>query len=165
MPNVATNPRATLRCNHCRLVQFEREQCRRCRKQLVEPLPVVAEKVAQSLQIIVDAPLRRRERGEVTALSRAIGRTCQQLRGSDVTQRALAERAGVAPSFLSFVESGKANPSMRTVAAIARALGLTCATFMMLAERDIEESATVARLRFGPKSVRPREAFAQEMSA
>jgi len=51
-----------------------------------------------------------------------------------LTLRALAERAGLSPSFLSSVEQGKGNPSLAALRRIAEALGTT--TQELLGARD-----------------------------
>ena len=51
-----------------------------------------------------------------------------------VSLRALAERAGYSPSFLSQVENGQASPSIASMERIATALGVTLAQFFHHAE-------------------------------
>lgn len=56
--------------------------------------------------------------------SKALGRTIRKLRGDGLTQKQLAERAGIHRTYLTRIEAGQENPSWRVVGDIASALGL-----------------------------------------
>jgi len=45
----------------------------------------------------------------------------------DLTQEALAERAGLDPTYISGIERGLRNPGIKNVARVAKALGLSTA--------------------------------------
>lgn len=56
-------------------------------------------------------------------LNRAFGRTLREVRlAKGLTHEALAERAGLHPTFISLLERGGRMPSLNTVFLIARAL-------------------------------------------
>lgn len=54
-----------------------------------------------------------------------IGRRITELRqGKDLTQKELAERVGVSVSYLSRIEEGAEKPHLKTIARIAKCLGV-----------------------------------------
>jgi transcriptional regulator with XRE-family HTH domain len=58
------------------------------------------------------------------------GNRLRELRNNaDLTQTQLAERAGIARSFVAKMEAGQHIPSWDTVQAIAKALGVNCMAF------------------------------------
>ncbi|MFD5817753.1 helix-turn-helix domain-containing protein [Streptomyces sp. NPDC127038] len=72
-----------------------------------------------------DAPAERADTGDVLAASVARVR-----RAAGLTLSAVATRAGVSPAYVSQMESGAANPTVRTLAQIADALGATPAELL-----------------------------------
>lgn len=61
----------------------------------------------------------------IPRIRRTLARVCLDTRlALDLTQQAVADRAGVTRSYIARVERGEANPSIRRVEAIAEALGL-----------------------------------------
>ncbi len=61
---------------------------------------------------------------EVVALARSVARL---RRASELTLSTVAAEAGLSPGYVSQIESGLANPTMRTLAQIAKGLGRTVA--------------------------------------
>lgn len=60
----------------------------------------------------------------------------RELRGkADLTQTELAEKAGVARSFIAKLEAGRHVPSWDTVQALAAALGVDCTAFQEATEK------------------------------
>lgn len=68
-------------------------------------------------------------------IPRAI-KACRLARG--LTQSGLAARAEISPSYLSLLESGKKNPSLQLVHAIADALDLSVDVLMLMAIDYVE---------------------------
>src|SRR5438876_6466125 len=67
-------------------------------------------------------------RGDVETRSQALGlRIRNERRAAGITVRGLAARTGLSPSLISQVERGRATPSVATLWAIARELGLSVA--------------------------------------
>ena len=109
-----------------------------------------------------------RDRGEeileskLKFLARRI-RSLREERGFSLTE--LADKAGISKSTLSLIESGKANPTISTIWAIADALGVSFGSLIDV-EDVIEEDGVSVRLaerisgaeiyimRFRPESVR-----------
>jgi transcriptional regulator with XRE-family HTH domain len=65
-----------------------------------------------------------------------LGRAIAALRNerSGVSQEALAEAAGIDPSYLWGIEAGRRNPSWRVLTAIADALGVPVSEIVLRAE-------------------------------
>lgn len=62
----------------------------------------------------------------------ALGRRIRSLRRTRaLTQEALAERAGVHPTYLAGIERGERNPALENLYAIAAALGVKLAELFM----------------------------------
>ena len=59
----------------------------------------------------------------------------------NLTAEQLAEKAGVARLTVAKIESGKGNPTVETVAALSRVLGVTSSEFIRLAEKKNIEDA------------------------
>ena len=60
--------------------------------------------------------------------SQQLGRYLRALRRpQNLTQEQLAEKAGIHPTFVSRIESGRAMPSLDVLARVARALGVSAA--------------------------------------
>jgi len=73
----------------------------------------------------------------VADLLRSLGaavRNRRERRG--LTQEALAELAGLERTYLTDLEAGRRNPSVKTLDRLARALGVKVHTLFELAERD-----------------------------
>ena len=66
----------------------------------------------------------------------ALGYTVRLLRAQRrLTQRQFADLAGFKPQHLSDIELGRVNPSLRTLDAVARALGIRASDLLAEAER------------------------------
>ncbi|HVQ58782.1 MAG TPA: helix-turn-helix transcriptional regulator [Solirubrobacterales bacterium] len=66
----------------------------------------------------------------------ALGKAVRQLRERrDLTQEALAEKAGITVRSLSQIETGNANPTWATVRDIAAALGVSISQLAKLSEK------------------------------
>jgi len=77
----------------------------------------------------------------------SVGRRIRLLRQrAGVSLRALAERAGVTPAMVSYVENGKASPSIVTLEKLLGALGTDVAAFFG-AEQDASEGPVYERER------------------
>lgn len=60
----------------------------------------------------------------VSALSRQLGQNCKGRREKlKMSQSELSERSGVAASHISYIERGRANPTLEVVEQLANALG------------------------------------------
>jgi transcriptional regulator with XRE-family HTH domain len=115
---ISTNlrlPRPSLRCPHCRLVQFVTlsGECRKCHKPLQPPadeLPATPSEPAA----VAAKPL-----DPVALLPKRI-RGLRDLRGWSQSQ--LAARMDVPRTHISKLENGKASPSLRSIARLGAAL-------------------------------------------
>jgi transcriptional regulator with XRE-family HTH domain len=66
-----------------------------------------------------------------------LGRTIRKLRrGRGVTIEALAEASGLHPTYLSGIERGRRNPTLKVLTAIAAALDIKTSELIRLAEDD-----------------------------
>jgi len=74
-------------------------------------------------------------RGEFIALGRTLRRA---RRDRDLSQEAVARRAGIGPKHMSELERGNKNPRVQTFLCIAAALGITGAELMALYEQQLE---------------------------
>ena len=64
-------------------------------------------------------------KGEMTTLRQRFGKRVRLLRRqADLSQEALAERAGISVDFLSLIERGVNAPSFKTLERLAEALGV-----------------------------------------
>ena len=64
-----------------------------------------------------------------------LGRAIRQLREErELSQEAVAEAAGIHPTWVSHIESGRKNPAWGTVRRISAALGVSMAELATLAE-------------------------------
>lgn len=70
---------------------------------------------------------------------------CRELKG--MTQSALAERAGISPSYLSQLEKGKRDPKLTMLTQLANALGVPVAILFFLAADEKELSGLNEDLR------------------
>jgi transcriptional regulator with XRE-family HTH domain len=76
--------------------------------------------------------MRQSERGQP-----ALGAAIRKLREKgDLSQEALAEKAGLTGRTVSAIETGNANPTWATARDIAAALGVTLVELARLAERN-----------------------------
>lgn len=57
-----------------------------------------------------------------------------------ITQEDLADRAGVSARFISFLETGRRQPSLSALAAISKGLGLPLSTLAAAVEKRLEAS-------------------------
>lgn len=74
-------------------------------------------------------------RADDGALDAAVGRILRaERRARDLTQRQLAEAAGVHANVVGTIERGGASPRLETLARLARALDLTTSQLLALAE-------------------------------
>lgn len=72
---------------------------------------------------------------EDIAIQRALGVRLKQLRHErDWTQEALVDRCGLDRSFIAEIETGKANPTLRTLGRLARAFQIDLAELFSLPE-------------------------------
>jgi len=55
----------------------------------------------------------------------ALGKNVRALRGKNITQEELAERSGLDPSYISGIERGIRNPSVISLARLAKGLDCT----------------------------------------
>ena len=75
----------------------------------------------------------------------ALGDRIKALRGErQLQQRQLAEKAGLTPSMVSQIESGRLTPSLHTVGKLAGALGVPIASLFETAPSVIVASLTVS---------------------
>lgn len=82
-----------------------------------------------TVNVIAAAPVIADSRPEAELVALALGHTIRRLRGQrGLTQRTLAERAGLTHQHVSGVERGRVNPTLRTITALARALGMSLPT-------------------------------------
>ena len=65
-------------------------------------------------------------------------RQCRELKG--LTQSALAEQAGISPSYLSQLEQGKRDPKLTLLTKLSNALGVPVAILFFLAADEKELS-------------------------
>jgi transcriptional regulator with XRE-family HTH domain len=69
-------------------------------------------------------------------LNRAFGKSLREVRlAKGLTHEALAERAGLHPTFISLLERGGRMPSLNTVFLLARALGESPSAFVAKLEK------------------------------
>lgn len=69
----------------------------------------------------------------------ALGRTLRRARRDrDLSQEAVARRAGIGPKHMSELERGNKNPRIATFLRIAAALGISPTELMALYERQLE---------------------------
>lgn len=66
--------------------------------------------------------------------SQALGRAIRELRDGKLTQKQLAERAGIHRTYLTRIEAGDENPSWRVIGDLADALGLRVSELTAAAE-------------------------------
>lgn len=72
-----------------------------------------------------------------TDLRRRVGLRIRQLRlGGRLTQEQLAERAGLSYKFIGEVERGTGNPTVDSLAAIARAMNIDLTEFFKISEKS-----------------------------
>ena len=65
-------------------------------------------------------------------IQRALGRNLRQARErAELTQEAVAERSGVHPTEVSRIETGKRNPRIATVEALAEAVGVSVSDLLV----------------------------------
>lgn len=76
-----------------------------------------------------------------------------------LSQRQLAERAGLSPGMLCLIERGETNPSVQSLLGLAEALGLALASFF----DDLPEQATTGEDTPGSSSSRRRMVLPAEM--
>jgi transcriptional regulator with XRE-family HTH domain len=65
--------------------------------------------------------------------------------GLGLSQRSLAQKLGVAPAFVAFVESGRRKPSLKLVGRLADILGLDRRDFFITAHPEAEELVAETR--------------------
>jgi transcriptional regulator with XRE-family HTH domain len=96
-------------------------------------------------------------RVDVETRSQALGlRIRDERRAAGITVRGLAARTGLSPSLISQVERGRATPSVATLWAIARELGLSVAN-LFNDEGDSETGAGNGRRRATTPPLQPHE--------
>src|SRR5260370_14430941 len=97
----------------------------------------------------------RRAKAAAPAFERAqspavdLGRTARRLRESqNLTLADVARRADISSAMLSRLETGRVSPSLETIVALARALGVTASALMQPVGAD-DRGAPVIRAREG----------------
>ena len=61
-----------------------------------------------------------------------------------LTQRSLAQKLGIQPSFVAFIENGRRRPSLRLIARLADTLGVDRQSLLLLAYPEAKEFITEA---------------------
>lgn len=64
--------------------------------------------------------------------------------GAGLTQEDLAERADVSVRFISFLETGRRQPSLSALVAVSQGLGIKTSALMIAVEHRMENSASQA---------------------
>lgn len=62
-------------------------------------------------------------------------------KAAKLTQERAAEKAGIAPNFLGYIERGEKRPSLEVVFALAKALDVSAETFFRLDRAETDERA------------------------
>jgi len=110
--------REVIRCRHCHLNQFMtgNGMCRKCRLSLHEPVPDVA-----PVAIALPRPDGPYTPGDCMDIPGAVKllRLCNML-----TQKELAEKAGVPRTYISKIETGTCLPTLDSMQNIADGLGV-----------------------------------------
>jgi transcriptional regulator with XRE-family HTH domain len=67
-------------------------------------------------------------------------------KAAELTQEGTAERAGIAPNFLGYIERGEKRPSLEVVFALAKALGVPAQTFFSFDRTEMDEKTLRKRI-------------------
>ncbi|NPV72894.1 MAG: helix-turn-helix transcriptional regulator [Pelotomaculum sp.] len=87
-----------------------------------------------------------------------VGRRITDIRTSQgISLTNLAKRSGIAQSSLSYIESGKAQPTVETVHKICAALGITLAEFFADHAQEEELPADIKRMIAIARRLTPRQ--------
>src|SRR5258708_38035891 len=124
------------------------------------PLSRKAPSVSQKLESGVRLGKTLRGKAPAPALERTqrpavdLGRTARRLRESqDLTLADVARRADISSAMLSRLETGRVSPSLETIVALARALGVTASALMQRVRAD-DRGAQLIRAGEGLETVR-----------
>ncbi len=132
------SPREVLRCNHCKLVQFQTASpnCRRCKKSLLPEPPQAAPAIS-----LVVAPVAEPHQDGLQVASAV--RDLRHVR--NLSQRQLAGRMNVPRTYISKIENGKAMPTLSSLDRLARALQVDISALLRDAtsHRHQEETAVL----------------------
>jgi len=127
-------------------------------------MPPVSRKLPSTGRKLESAGVRlgkaRRDKAAAPAVERAqspavdLGRTARRLRESqNLTLADVARRADISSAMLSRLETGRVSPSLETIVALARALGVTASALMQRVGAD-DGGAQLIRAGEGLETVR-----------
>lgn len=125
----ALGERPSIRCTHCKLMQFEsaKKICRRCHKSYATPIVVA---VSDLPRYVIDP------NAGSPFLTQAVASTLQKLRTkSGHSQRTLAAAINAPRTYISKLENGHATPLIASLYRLVGPLDVTMAEFMHEVER------------------------------
>lgn len=118
---MSSQPLPAVRCWNCNLNQFPGDTCRRCRQPLEKPEP-------PKLELVVRKSTSWKSSGFHEEMSKRIGRRFRCARkAKGLSQREVGNILGVQRTYVTKIESGRVQPTVKQLERLAKSVGTTVA--------------------------------------